>query len=717
MTRGAVGGVIIGLSFMAAAVWAEPSPDLLSTYAAVQRAFLQENFTDAASRAQRFIQQHPDAVESHRVRLWLALSLDRLERSDEALQELDRLKAQMASSDSLWPEVLFWEGDISRESLRMLRAKLAYQRLLQEYPRSSWAAQAQLGLGLVYLHQQDFETAIQHFHEVELEYPDGRPALDARLFEGLCQFHLQQFADAVEILRPLLAQLNDPGTEAEAAFYLGESLNALKQPLNAIPAYERAMAAAASSQAGAWQPSLGARWGELARFGLAWVNYQLGRCDESVPLFESYLSQPNTPRRLEALFAEGSCLVALGKERDALSRFEAVVASDPAHPLAVESGMLLSEAYAKSGQRSRAQAMLEQLLSRHADPAVRARISLLSGRLALDQEEPERAEQAFELAWHSEDSSVRQAASVGLGDVGMFLGNLTGAAQRYQEAVQAAPSTSAAGYATYQLGRIQLQLGAFDEARQMFQRLAGSADQEIADEARLGLVIAELNRHDEDKARALLDIIRRDRPGSPIASRAAYYQALLALSEGDEAAARAHCDDALHGAPGTNEAFDATLLLLELRARDQSAEERTQELLALYTSSRLSRVQQAKLAKRLGDSARTAHAYANAIAWYEEAGRLVPALQAEMTYQIASCYEETGELDHAVAWYREIEQAPWKVRGFLAAARVLERQGRLAEAERFYEALAGEPIPEAKIIQERLAALRSGATRHSQAAQ
>ena len=114
--------------------------------------------------------------------------------------------------------------------------------------------------------------------------------------------------------------------------------------------------------------------------------------------------------------------------------------------------------------------------------------------------------------------------------------------------------------------------------------------------------------------------------------------------------------------------------------------------------------------KRLADFARGDHAYAQAIRWYGEAAELLPSLQGETDYDIASCYEEAGDIEQAMRWYRQIEQPSWHVRGQLALAKLLERQDRVDAAEAIYEQLANTQIPEAAIVRERLSALRAGVT-------
>ena len=51
------------------------------------------------------------------------------------------------------------------------------------------------------------------------------------------------------------------------------------------------------------------------------------------------------------------------------------------------------------------------------------------------------------------------------------------------------------------------------------------------------------------------------------------------------------------------------------------------------------------------------------------------------------------------------------MRGQLALAKLLERADRAAEANAIYTSLASEPIPEAKVVRERLAALQDAETR------
>ena len=661
-------------------------------YQDVQSAFLREEFDAVTSLAQSFILEHPDAPEVPRVWLWLALSLERVQQPHEALRELDRLKDRLVPRDTLWPEVLFWEGDISRKSLQMARAEAAYRKLLESAPGSSWVPQAQMGLGLIDLHERFYESAIEHFRRVSSRDKNSGMGHDALLFEGLCHLQLKRDREAAAIFESLVGRLSEAGVP-QAAFYWGESLSGLKRYDEAVKAYQRAIESSTTSQ-----------WSQPSQFGLGWAYYQLNRCEDSVKAFDQYLAAASE-HRVEALYAQGTCFMRLKRTDEGLQRFERIVSTDLEHPLALEAAFFLADGYRRQERFVAAKDLLHRFLRQSLTPSAQAKIQLRLGSIALEQGNTAQAKTVFTLASEHEDPAIRQAALNGLGDVRLFFGDVSNARTFYEEAMKMSGEQALADYAAYQIGRTDLQLGAFGEAVDVFRRLADQTESALSDDARLALIIAYLHEKKTDKARAVLDAIAKEHAGSELAVRASYYEALLAMEKSDDAGVQRLCRAVVEGAPSTEEAFEARLLLADVEAQATSAREVMSRLKSTYDSEQLSRSQRAKLAKRLGDLAKTERAYPEAVKWYERAGELLPAVSSETAYRIASCYEETGDERQALAWYQKAEQPPWHVRGQLAAAKLLERQDRMADAKIVYERLVNEPIPEAKLIRERLAAL------------
>jgi len=675
---------------------AEPIGDPSAGYRQVQRAFLREEFTQVTHLAGAYVTKFPDATDTPRVRIWLALSLDRLGRGEEALRQLDAGKARLAPADPLWPEALYWEGDIGRRSGQTVRAKHAFTRVVTQFSDSPWTLQARLGLGLVYFSQQVIPEALEWFREVANTAPAGAPvALQARLMEAICDVRLHEFESAAAKIHRLLELLQAPEDIAQASFYLGEAWSGLARYEEALGAYQRATESLPTS-----------RWATLSKFGQGWASFRLGRYREATTTLTEYVETTDEEPRPEALYALGSCWFQLGREAQAEPPLQRLIAQYPRHALAAESGLLLADAFRRQRRLTEAAALLASLLGTVQDARGRAQFQVQLGSIRLDQGREPEARALFDGARASPDREGQQAAVNGLGDVEMFLGR-DDDAERYYEAVRQISSQGLqVRYARYQLGRIRLLRGDAAGALEVFRGLLAETDGSLRQDVELAMALAWLHQRNEAMARTQLQQLRRNASDRAVSARAAYYLALLALTEGDEPQTRRLCQEAQRGAPGSDEALEARLLLVELDRGSSS--EHTEELRALFREPNQPSRHRGKLAKTLGDLSRHGGDYPQAIRWYDEAVQLWPALAGEASYAIASCYEEGGDIETAISRYRLVVQRAWMVRGQLAAAKLLERQGKWRDAAAVYESLADQPIPEAKVAREQWSRLRDG---------
>jgi tetratricopeptide (TPR) repeat protein len=713
--------VLLGPAVAVAQI-ARPSEDV---YQQIQNAFLQERF-DQVVQLVGLLRANPPAGDpklygelskSGRVWLWYVLSLERLQRIPEALQEIDQLKTHLlagakargavidrpvevdAATSGLWPEVLFWEGEVSRKGYQMVRARRAYQRVLAGFGHSTWQPQAQLGLAFVLFHQQAYDEARRQAQDAQRRAPSPTIARQAKLLEGLSALQLKDFEASGRLLEELLRAAADGQTAAQLAFYLGEARSGQERFADAGRAYLRAMAA-----------DPGSSWARLARFGLGWASFQQGQCPESLQIFGAPArADPSWPR-VDLWFAQGRCSMAVQDPVAARERFEQILKMAPEHPLAAEAALSLAELFERQRLIADAERVLQPLLARPLTPEQQARAVLQMGALLLAQGRAEEAIRQFEQAARSDDPSLRQAALNGQGDVRFFLGDLDAAARAYEQAADARGGRrDGADYAAYQMGRVRVQQGRVKEAIDVFRRVADAGGPSLAADARLALAFALLSDGQADSARVELDVVRQRQPESLHATRAGYYLALLALRAGriDEAAAL--CRAVIARAPLSDEAIESRTLLADLTASRSSTEQALADLRSAFTAegggAPMTAAQRGRLAKKLGDLASESGQPGQAIRWYEQARQWLPGRQAELDYQMASCYEEAGDTELAIRRYQAIGQAPWAVRGQLAAAKLLERQQQWPAARAVYEAIVRQPVPEAKIAEERLTAL------------
>lgn len=410
--------------------------------------------------------------------------------------------------------------------------------------------------------------------------------------------------------------------------------------------------------------------------------------------------------RTELRFAQGHCLMSLGDDANALARFEALRRDHPGHPLAFDAALSMSEILKRQQRAAEAQALLESLFHQSLESGQRQQVHLRLGSVYLAQGDPMKASAQFHLARESQDLELRQAAFNGLGDAQAALGNAEEAIRWYEGAARTTPGSRAGLYATYQLGRLKLQAGSVDEAIALFQRVANDSDQTLAADARLALAFGYLANAKLDLAQTELQRLQAQDPNTPHAARAGYYLALLALREGRLNEAKRLCEQVIGQIPQSDEALESRLLLADLIASQASPQEALATLNQFFQSlHNAPPVHRGKLAKKLGNLARQAGLYAQAIGWYEQAWEALPSQRGELDYQIASCYEEGGDLMVAAHRYREIDQTPWNIRGQLAAAKLMERDERWQEAMAIYTFVTRQPVPEAKLAQERLSVL------------
>jgi len=711
--------IMAGLTLIPKASWAEPPSSVETPYAAIQAAFLREDFSDVARLAPSFLAgvrgTPPSSLpvgerggQTVRVWLWYALSLERLQRAADALRELDRLKAVLTASrqsetDRMWPELCFWEGEISRHAHQLGRARLAYQRLLTQFPSSMWNPHAQLGLGLVCFSEHAYDEALLQARRVVQAASASSPALarQALVLQGIAQVKLKQLTEALSTFEQLAGYDLDRSAQAQASFYRGEALTGLGQFAQASHAYQTAIEADPDSS-----------WGRVARFGLGWSEFQQHHCPESIQAFDAYATaaslhpQEDMNALLPELwFARGDCLLEQGREEAAMAEFDRLVQQASTHPLAIDAGLKVATWLEQRGHVDEALAVLTPLATRARDPQSRAEVDTALGSLLMADDRIEEAIGAFQRALQAVEGQRRQAAMNGMGEAMAAQGREDEALHWFEQA-RALDSESLAGrYAAYQRGRMLLQAGQFESALQQFRELIARGDPTIATDARLALAFAYLTREQWEPAAQELTRIRHEAATPAHAARAAYYLALIAVHEGRLPQARDLCQEVIQQVPRSDEAVEARLLLADVVAQESSA----YDALAIFSDEVVMsapRRHRGKLAKKIGDLSRAAGEPARAIHWYEVAWEEWPAQRGELDYRVASCYEEQGDTEMAIARYRAIVQAPWETRGQLAAAKLLEREERWQEAASVYERVSRESVPEAKVAEERLAAIR-----------
>lgn len=102
------------------------------------------------------------------------------------------------SSYKKMDEVLFYLSYLLTQVKKDEAARKYFKRLIKDYPKSKFIADAFLSFGEFYFQQKDLENALKFYDKV-LQYPESRVYGYAKYMEGWCYFNLGDFKQALTI--------------------------------------------------------------------------------------------------------------------------------------------------------------------------------------------------------------------------------------------------------------------------------------------------------------------------------------------------------------------------------------------------------------------------------------------------------------------------------------------------------------------------------------
>jgi len=198
-------------------------------------------------------------------------------RYDDARKDLQRLMNQYPDSDLVSAARLGTARALYMEK-KYDEARAEYQRFLELHPQHERADEAHYYLGMAYVRAADSpdrdqthtKKGLEEFNLLVRQMPDSQYVPDARqritaarrklaekdLYVGRFYFDRGNYTAAVRRFTSLLANYDAAGFDAEALYYLGESLWRLEQKEQARAAFQRLVEEHSRSE---WAPAAAGR--------------------------------------------------------------------------------------------------------------------------------------------------------------------------------------------------------------------------------------------------------------------------------------------------------------------------------------------------------------------------------------------------------------------------------------------------------------------------
>lgn len=460
---------------------------------------------------QRLVQEFPHSSLRRSAEYGAARSLVALQRFAEAVPYWQRLQEQ-AESPERAEEAAFWEAESWARAERCDRAETAFHAYLTRFAPGKYQGEALIALGecalaagapteadrhievfvqqfptdarsgplLLRLAETYYQTgqiapAIQRYSQWLIAFPNDSQRTDILVRRGML-YHLQaNYARAVQDLTDVLQRTPGPEQQALAHRMLAEGYWHLDDCTAALPHF-----AAVINQG----PDSERRLARLRRGMCAYRNQQVAAAVEDFNRLVDDAEFAGDRQRLLLLL--GQSLVALGRDAEATSRLQDLLAAEPPDDLVPQALAALGASLLKTGQVALALPVYERLLSLVLNLDGKERLHLQLAQLYHEQQAPERARAHLEAAVHSQDAAVAAEALYRLADLllkagaeadgKVLLETLTG---------RSGPPDRWVGIAHYRLALLHEEAQHWPEAWKAYQAAAtATTDPSLAEAAR-----------------------------------------------------------------------------------------------------------------------------------------------------------------------------------------------------------------------------------------
>jgi len=528
-------------------------------------------FQAAAAELEEYVRQHPADKLAGWGKLQLGESLIQLERWDEGDKTLQDVVKNSADEDI--NRQAQYTLALSLEKQRKGDAAVAGYRRVAQLGDTPEAVRALARAGTIRFRQEQYDRAAALYDEIVTRFPDSRHAPSASLHSGRALYRSKKFEDAIRRFERVAKESSE---HVEATLFTGMALAKLERFEEARPILQQAFDAAGDG-------------------GLA-----------AEILFEQ--------SRLEQL---------VGQQAKAAAMYADLADRWPADAHVPDALFNASSLRLEMSDTDTAQRLLQRLEKEHPEVFAKSSTKFLSGRLLIQQKQPDVARAAFQQVLDSGDADRRSVA------LSMYyIAGIDHEAKRYDAALKAVYQLTPelADAANQDLNGIlalgamsALELGRFTESEELATSFLDKTNEgPQAEDARAARIVARANTGQYEAA-----ITDADRMIELAATNAQTWTAILQAAE----------------QAWDQEQFQPSLEFFR-RANHQQAPEATQRSGSSGTAWSMFKLNQFAAAVDAFDE--TANAWPDSFAGYDA------------RYMKVRCLQETGQLDEAVAGYSAI---------------------------------------------------------------
>lgn len=398
-----------------------------------------------------------------------------------------------APQSELGGEALFWSADAHYQIGNFTEAAEQYSRFIEENPDHELSGAARYSLGWAYFMAGDFENATAPLIDFLNNYEPPAIALypydiDTRLRIGDAFFAQGEYRRALEYYRATIGA--EPGGDY-AMYQVANSYYRMNRNFEAVTEFRRLLRIYPFS-----------RLREQAQYNVAYIYLNTGNYDQAIEEFRSVIEKyPNTEWAARSQYNIGDSYYNAGEYEAAIEAYQTVLEEYPRSEYIIEAIDGIQFAQLSIGEEDTSTDLLEDFLSDNPTSTTADRLRFRQAENVYQAGDYDAAVSEFKQYLRiTNNRELMPDAYFNLANAYMRTDSLQQAADVLQTLTNEFPESERAASALAELGRIEFELGNYEESLRYYEQLS-ETDERFLQEAYLGMGDANLQLGNRDEAR------------------------------------------------------------------------------------------------------------------------------------------------------------------------------------------------------------------------
>ncbi|MDZ7718183.1 MAG: tetratricopeptide repeat protein [Balneolaceae bacterium] len=410
----------------------------------------------------------------------------------QAQPDFERVHNEAPDSE-LGSEALFWSADANFQIQEYGRAAQQFDAFIRQYPDHELVGAAKYSLGWTYFKMGDFANATAPLIDFLNNYEPPPIVLfpyetDTRLRIGDAFFAQGEYQQALEYYRATIGA--EPGGDY-AMYQVANSFYRMNRNFEAVTEFRRLLRI---------YPFSSLR--EQAAYNIAYVYLNTGNYDQAIEEFQSVISRyPDTEWAARAQYNIGDSYYNAGQYQEAIEAYRTVLEEYPRSDYIIEAIDGIEYAQLSAGNEDTSTDVLEDFLGDNPTSTTADRLRFRQAENVFRTGNYEAAVREFRQYLRvTNNRELMPDAYYNLADAYTRTDSLAQASDVLQTLVNEFPNSEQTAPALAELGRIQNEMGNYNQSLQYFQQLL-EKDERYQQEAYLGIANAQLELGNINEAR------------------------------------------------------------------------------------------------------------------------------------------------------------------------------------------------------------------------